>query len=91
MTLDDSPYSIFLIQLFAALTELESNHASERIKAGLSAAKAKGAKLGRPLDQRKRAKLIRWKKANVPVREQAKRLGLVPASIYAMRARLAAT
>jgi len=42
LTFDDSPYSIFLIQLFAALAELESNHASERIKAGLSVARAKG-------------------------------------------------
>ena len=38
LTFDDSPYSIFLIQLFAALAELESNHCSERIKAGLSVA-----------------------------------------------------
>lgn len=88
LTFDQSPYSIFLIQLFAALAELESNHASERIRAGLSVARAKGTKLGRPLDQRKRAKLQIWDKAKVPVKDQAKRLGLSLASVYAMRARM---
>jgi len=88
LTFDQSPYSIFLIQLFAALAELESNHASERIKAGLSVAKAKGKKLGRPLDQKKRAKLLKWNKARVPVKIQAKRLGVTKASVYAMRARM---
>ena len=88
LTFDQSPYSIFLIQLFAALAELESNHASERIKAGLSVAKAKGTKLGRPLDQKKRAKLSRWNAAKVPVKEQAKRLKISLASVYAMRSRM---
>ena len=88
LTFDQSPYSIFLIQLFAALAELESNHASERIKAGLSVAKAKGTKLGRPLDEKKRAKLTRWNKAKVPVKTQAKRLKISLASVYAMRSRM---
>ena len=71
----DSPretcrYSIFLIQLFTALAELESNHCSERIKAGLSVAKNKGVKLGRPLDQKKRAQLLKWSEAKVPVKQQ---------------------
>lgn len=88
LTFDQSPYSIFLIQLFAALAELESNHASERIKAGLSVARAKGKKLGRPLDEKKRAKLLKWNKAKIPVKEQAKRLGVSLASVYAMRSRM---
>ena len=90
LTFDQSPYSIFLIQLFAALAELESNHASERIRAGLQVARAKGTKLGRPLDQKRRAKLIRWGKAKVPVKEQEKRLGVSQATVYAMRSRMAA-
>jgi DNA invertase Pin-like site-specific DNA recombinase len=88
LTFDDSPYSIFLIQLFAALAELESNHASERIKSGLAVARAKGKKLGRPLDQKKRTKLLRWNKAKIPVKTQAKRLGISSASVYAMRSRM---
>ena len=88
LTFDDSPYSIFLIQLFAALAELESNHASERIKAGLSVAKAKGTKLGRPLDEKKREKLLGWSRAKLPVKTQAKRLKISLASVYAMRARM---
>ncbi len=88
LTFDDSPYLIFLIQLFAALAELESNHASERIRAGLAVATAKGTRLGRPIDQRKRAKLQKWADKGVPVKEQAKRLGVSLASVYAMRGRM---
>lgn len=88
LTFDQSPYSTFLIQLFAALAELESNHASERIKAGLQVSKAKGMKLGRPLDQKKRAKLSKWDKAKIPIKQQAKRLGISMTSVYAMRTRM---
>ena len=85
LTFDDSPYSTFLLQLFAALAELESNHCSERIKAGL---RATNKRLGRPLDQKKRAKLTRWKKQALPVKGQARRLGVSCAAVYAMRSRM---
>ena len=87
LTFDQSPYSIFLIQLFAALAELESNHASERIKAGLAVARANVKKLGRRIDEEKRAKLLRWQEAKLPVIEQARRLGVTSAAVYAMRQR----
>ena len=90
LTFDQSPYSTFLLQLFAALAELESNHASERIRAGLSATKAKGTKLGRKPDEKKRAKLERWAKAKIPVHEQARRLGVSRIAVYAMRKRMEA-
>ena len=90
LTFDDSPYSIFLIQLFAALAELESNHCSERIKAGLSVARAKGKTLGRPVNQKQRAKLLRWQDAKLPVKVQAKRLGISQAAVYAMHERMSA-
>ncbi len=90
LTFDDSPYSIFLIQLFAALAELENNHASERIRAGLAVARANGKKLGRRIDEKKRAKLLRWQAAKLPVKKQAKRLGVTPAAVHAMRGRMLA-
>ena len=90
LTFDDSPYSIFLIQLFAALAELESKHCSERIRAGLSVARAKGKTLGRPVNQKQRAKLLRWQQAKLPVKEQARRLGISQAAVYAMRNRMQA-
>ena len=88
LTFDQSPYSTFLIQLFACLAELESSHASERIRAGLKVARAKGKELGRPIDVKKRAKLLKWGKARIPVKEQAKRLGVSPVGVYAMRKRM---
>ena len=88
LTFDQSPYSTFLIQLFACLPELESSRASERIRAGLQVARAKGKELGRPIDVKKRAKLLRWDKAKLSVKDQAKRLGVSPVSVYAMRKRM---
>lgn len=84
LTFDRSPYSTFLIQLFAALAELESNHASERIRAGLQAARDKGTKPGRKVDDRKRSKVQRWTNAGVSVTVQAKRLGCTPQAVYAL-------
>lgn len=86
MTVQPFPSSV---QVFAALSELESNHASERIRAGLQVAKAKGKTLGRPVNDHRRAKLARWDRANVPVKDQAKRLGVSLAAVYAMRKRAA--
>ena len=91
LTFDQSLCSIFLIQLLAALAELESNHASERIKAGLSAARTKGTKLGRPLDQKKRARLLKWNKAEIPVKEHARRLRKSLAAVAAMHNRMRLT
>ena len=88
ITFDDSPYSKFLIGLFSILSQMESDHASERIRSGLAVAKAKGTKLGRPVKQKQRAKLLRWQKARLPVQEQAKRLGVSLASVYAMQKRM---
>ncbi len=88
ITFDNSPYSKFLIGLFSILSQLESDHASERIRSGLAVARHKGVRLGRPLDQKKRGKLERWDKAGIPVKEQAKRLGVTPAAVYAMRSRM---
>ncbi len=45
-------------------------------------------KLGRKIDQEKRVKCLRWDKAKVPVKEQAKRLGVSLAAVYAMRNRM---
>lgn len=88
ITFDNSPYSKFLIGLFSILSQMESDHASERIRAGLQVARAKGTKLGRPVNKKQRAKLLRWQQAKLPVKEQAKRLGISLASVYAMHSRM---
>lgn len=88
LVFDQSPYSTFLIALFAALAELESNHASERIKAGLQVARERGVRLGRKIDTKQRDKLIKWQELRVPVKVQATRLGISPRAVYAMRKRI---
>lgn len=87
---DNSAYSNFVAQMLAALAELESNHASERIKAGLTVAREKGKTLGRPIDNSKRNKLIKWQKQGLPVSEQAKRLNVTVQAVYQLRKRLLA-
>lgn len=59
-------------------------------KVGLEVAKAKGVKLGRKIDEKERAKLLAWNAKKVPVKVQAKRLGLSLAAVYAMMARMKA-
>ncbi|RJR13718.1 recombinase family protein [Candidatus Parcubacteria bacterium] len=89
LTFDKSPYSMFLIQLFSCLSELESSQISERIRAGLDVARENGVKLGRRNDHKKRAKLIKWQAQGVAVKIQAQRLGISRSAIYAMRQRIA--
>lgn len=87
---DDSPMSNFLIQIFSAVAELESNFIAERIKAGLEVAKQNGVRLGRKTKDRQRKKIERWTKQGLTVAEQAKRLGVTRQSIYKMKQRMLA-
>lgn len=85
---DDTPMSNFLIQLFAAIAELESSFVSDRVKIGLEFARSKGIVLGRKPKVKTREKIARWTKKGMPVAEQAKRLGVSRQSIYRMKERM---
>lgn len=88
ITFDNSPYSKFLIGLFSILSQMGSDETSERIKAGL---RASNKTLGRPKNEKQRAKIKKWNDAGISVKEQAKRLKISLASVYAMRSRMELT
>ena len=80
-----TPMGTFLFQVFGGLAELERKRISERTKAGLAAARARGRKGGRrtkvtsaQLDRA--AELMRAR--HLTVREIARTVGLAPNTLY---------
>lgn len=67
---------------------IAQTRAQRPLWAGLSLAKTKGKTLGRPVNQKQRAKLLRLRKVKLPVKDQARRLGISQAAVYAMRSRM---
>jgi DNA invertase Pin-like site-specific DNA recombinase len=80
-----SPMGTFLFQVFGGLAELERKRISERTKAGLAAARARGRKGGRkrkvtPEQLDRAAELMRARQ--LTVREIARTVGLAPNTLY---------
>ena len=88
-TFDDSAMGRFILTLMAAIAELESDHISERTKAGLAVAVAKGKRLGAAPDQRKRKKLSRMKEKGLSLSQMAEATNTTPQSVHAMLKRIA--
>jgi putative DNA-invertase from lambdoid prophage Rac len=64
------------------MCQFERSLIRERVNAGLSAAKAKGVRLGRPSTlQRRRADVMSLRKQGKGVREIARELRMPPASV----------
>ncbi len=84
LVFEENAYSAFLITLMSALASMESQHASERIKAGLAVAKENGVKLGRKPDQRQRQRILKMKAQGKSVAQIADQLGKRRQTIYAM-------
>jgi len=80
-----SPAGRLVFHVFAALAEFESNLIRERTVAGLTAARARGRKGGRPVKlSPKEVKTIRalLKTADIPVAEIAARFGIARSTLY---------
>jgi len=80
-----SPAGRLVFHVFAALAEFESNLIRERTVAGLTAARARGRKGGRPVKlSPKEVKTIRalLKTADIPVAEIAARFGIALSTLY---------
>lgn len=83
----ETPQGRFILQIFAALSELERESLKERQKEGIEAAKRRGKHLGRP-----RVKppvnfssvVSEWKAGNITAVAARKRLGLAHATFYKM-------
>jgi DNA invertase Pin-like site-specific DNA recombinase len=78
-TSHDNPAGRLQMHVLMAVAEFERSLIRERTKAGLSAALARGVKLGRRaivLDAAKREALALWKAAPTSLRDLARRLGV---------------
>ena len=78
-TSHDNPAGRLQMHVLMAVAEFERSLIRERTKAGLDAARARGAKLGRrsiALDAAKRAALAAWKASPTTVRDLAAQLGV---------------
>ncbi len=74
-----------VFHLFAALAEFERNLISERTRAGLDAARARGRKGGRPkaLDKEKRKLLIElYDQKKIPINTLCKMMGISKPTLY---------
>jgi DNA invertase Pin-like site-specific DNA recombinase len=81
----NSPTGRLVFHVFAALAEFERNLIRERTIAGLTAARARGRKGGRPPKlSAKEIKTIRalLKTADIPVAEIAARFGIARSTLY---------
>jgi putative DNA-invertase from lambdoid prophage Rac len=72
----ESPMSKFLLHLFAAFAELEREIIRERVRAGVRAAKARGASLGRPQRVFRRDEARRLRAEGMSWRKIAEKLGV---------------
>lgn len=85
MTFDnDDAMSTFLMQLFSALAELESNTIGERVKASIEHRRANGQHVGAKPKQALRNKVKRWRESGVPVTTIAQRLGKSRQAVYGL-------
>lgn len=79
LTFDRSAMSTFMLQVFAALAELESSIKSERIKAGLAASNKTP---GRPRDEAKRARVRKMRSKGWTIQKIAAEMKLTKAGVY---------
>jgi len=73
-----------IIAMFSTLYELERKIISERTKAGMARAKARGRHIGHPykLSQHEVRELVKLYKEGIPVKRIAEKLGVSRATIY---------
>ena len=87
-----TPMGEAMFTIVAAISKLERDIIAERVRAGLRAAVARGAVLGRPRLALDPAKVAVVASQRLPVRAAAKALGISPSSyLRVLRAREAAT
>lgn len=83
----ETPQGRFIIQVFAALSELEKESLKQRQREGIEAAKRRGKHLGRPRVKVPESfnEVVRdWAESRITAVEARKRLGLSHATFYQM-------
>src|SRR5215471_10566766 len=84
-TSTDSPAGRLQLNVLMAVAEFERGIIKERVNAGLSAAKARGVKLGRPRTLMKRApEVLALKRKGIGLRQIARRLAMPASSVHSI-------
>jgi DNA invertase Pin-like site-specific DNA recombinase len=81
ITFDRSAMSAFMLTVFSALAQVESDIRSERVKAGLQTGRDRGLSIRRQRAQQKRSKLATLRRQGTRVREIARTLGVTRQSV----------
>lgn len=83
----ETPHGRFILQVFAALSELERESIKERQKEGIEAARRRGKHLGRPRIKPPAnfsSVVADWRAGNITAVVARKKLGLAHATFYSM-------
>ena len=84
-TSEDNPVGRLQLNVLMAVAQFEREIIRERVKAGISAAKARGVRLGRPreIDQHRSA-VVQLRAEGLGIRAISRRLRIAPASVTAL-------
>ncbi len=81
-----TPAGEAMFQMMGVFAQFERAMIQERVKSGLSRARASGKRLGRPpVAARKRAEALKLRQAGMSVRNIAKTAGLAPGTVQRIR------
>ncbi len=81
-----TPAGKAMFQMMGVFAEFERAMIQERVKSGLSRARASGKRLGRPpVAARKRAEVLKLRQAGMSVRNIARTAGLAPGTVQRIR------
>ena len=81
-----TPAGKAMFQMMGVFAEFERAMIQERVKSGLSRARAAGTRLGRPpVAARKRAEVLKLRQAGMSVRNIARTAGLAPGTVQRIR------
>jgi len=81
-----NPTSKLILWILAAVAEFEREMIRERVKAGMSAAKHRGTRCGRPKLEIDRARILKLRKGGASLRAIAKQVNLSVGTIHAVLA-----
>ncbi len=81
-----TPAGEAMFQMMGVFAQFERAMIQERVKSGLSRARASGKRLGRPpVSARKRAEVLKLRQAGMSVRTIARTAGLAPGTVQRIR------
>ncbi len=84
-----TPAGKAMFQMMGVFAEFERAMIQERVKSGLSRARASGKRLGRPpVAARKRAEVLKLRQAGMSVRNIARTAGLAPGTVQRIRGKV---